>query len=152
MKLRYLALVLAVLAAGYAAGRAGLPGDLVHWGDAQDRRAARSSAPPDTADPPIGEGLTAEERRDIEVFRRSRPPVVFIASIALRRDSFSFDVQQIPQVVGSGVVWDKQGHVVTNFHVELPGWLIEPSLQTVVGGSPMRCGRMCCWNCRTAIS
>src|SRR5439155_22171719 len=66
---------------------------------------------------PLPEGLTPEEKRDIEVFRRAQASVVFITSVALRRDIFSFDVQQIPQGTGSGFVWDRQGHVVTNFHV-----------------------------------
>ncbi len=113
MKTRHLALVLVLVAAAYAAGRAGLLGDLAHWSGAQERSAAPATPP----EPPLAEGLTAEERRDIEVFRRSRPSVVFIASIALRRDLFSFDVQQIPRGTGSGFVWDTRGHVVTNFHV-----------------------------------
>lgn len=66
---------------------------------------------------PLPEGLTPEEKRDIEVFRRAQASVVFITSVALRRDIFSFDAQQIPQGTGSGIVWDRQGHIVTNFHV-----------------------------------
>jgi S1-C subfamily serine protease len=65
----------------------------------------------------LPEGLGPDEKRDIDVFRRSQPSVAFITSIALRRDLFSLDVQQIPQGAGSGFVWDKQGHIVTNFHV-----------------------------------
>lgn len=66
---------------------------------------------------PLPEGVSAEEKRDIEVFRRARASVVYITSLALRRSPLSFDVQQIPQGTGSGFVWDQQGHVVTNFHV-----------------------------------
>jgi len=66
---------------------------------------------------PLPEGVSAEEKRDVEVFRRARPSVVYITSLALRRAPLSFDVQQIPQGTGSGFVWDAQGHVVTNFHV-----------------------------------
>jgi S1-C subfamily serine protease len=81
--------------------------------------AAPPPAPPApaTAPAPLPEGLTPEERRDIEVFRRARGSVVFITSLALRRDLFTLDVEQIPQGSGSGFVWDRQGHVVTNFHV-----------------------------------
>jgi S1-C subfamily serine protease len=43
--------------------------------------------------------------------------VVHIANIATRRDFFSFDVMQIQQGTGSGFVWDRDGHIVTNFHV-----------------------------------
>ena len=39
------------------------------------------------------------------------------ATHALERDVFSFNVMEIPQGTGTGFVRDKQGHVVTNFHV-----------------------------------
>jgi len=42
---------------------------------------------------------------------------VYITSLAVRRDHFTFDVAEIPQGTGSGFLWDAQGHVVTNFHV-----------------------------------
>lgn len=34
-----------------------------------------------------------------------------------RRDAFTSDIQDYPTGAGSGIVWDKQGHVVTNYHV-----------------------------------
>jgi S1-C subfamily serine protease len=34
-----------------------------------------------------------------------------------RQDAFTLDVLEVPQGSGSGFVWDKSGHVVTNFHV-----------------------------------
>jgi S1-C subfamily serine protease len=61
--------------------------------------------------------LTAEERRDIAVFDRAARSVVFITNVALRRDIFSLDVFEIPQGSGSGFVWDRKGHIVTNYHV-----------------------------------
>jgi S1-C subfamily serine protease len=60
--------------------------------------------------------LTLEESRNIEVFRRASDSVVFITSIAVSRDFF-FDADQIPEGSGSGFVWDRDGHIVTNFHV-----------------------------------
>ena len=39
------------------------------------------------------------------------------ASIDLRRDFFSLNVYEIPSGTGSGFVWDRRGHVVTNYHV-----------------------------------
>ncbi len=65
----------------------------------------------------VPETLGPEERRDVEVFRSASGSVVFITSIALRRDLWSFDVLQLPQGTGSGFVWDRRGHIVTNFHV-----------------------------------
>lgn len=34
-----------------------------------------------------------------------------------RQDAFTLDVLEVPQGSGSGFVWDKQGHIVTNYHV-----------------------------------
>ena len=34
-----------------------------------------------------------------------------------RQDAFTLDVLEVPQGSGSGFVWDKSGHIVTNFHV-----------------------------------
>ncbi|KAL8240748.1 hypothetical protein R6Q59_014103 [Mikania micrantha] len=33
------------------------------------------------------------------------------------QDAFTLDVLEVPQGSGSGFVWDKKGHVVTNYHV-----------------------------------
>ena len=61
--------------------------------------------------------LAADERARIELFRQASPSVVFITTTALSRDWFSMNVQEIPRGTGSGFVWDRQGHVVTNYHV-----------------------------------
>ncbi|HWM92423.1 MAG TPA: trypsin-like peptidase domain-containing protein [Thermoanaerobaculia bacterium] len=61
--------------------------------------------------------LAQEERATIALFERASPSVVYITSLARQRDFFSMNVQEIPQGSGSGFLWDRQGHVVTNFHV-----------------------------------
>jgi len=60
--------------------------------------------------------LTEDERRGIEVFRKAADSVVNVTSVAVRRN-FLFDATRIPQGSGSGFFWDRQGHVVTNYHV-----------------------------------
>jgi S1-C subfamily serine protease len=77
---------------------------------------------------PIPPGLEPAERRDIEVFRNASASVAFITSVALRRDFFSMDVLQIPQGSGSGIVWDRQGHIVTNYHVISEGNAVRVTL------------------------
>jgi S1-C subfamily serine protease len=91
----------------------------------------------------VSDELTPEERRTIEIFRRARPAVVFITSLALRRDFFTLDVQQLPSGTGSGFVWDRDGHIVTNFHVIQQGDAFSVTLSDqsewearVVGSAP----------------
>jgi len=61
--------------------------------------------------------LAADEKNTIEVFRENSPSVVYVTSIAVRRNFFSLNAVEIPQGTGSGFVWDKEGRIVTNFHV-----------------------------------
>ncbi|MBM9537945.1 trypsin-like peptidase domain-containing protein [Desulfobulbus alkaliphilus] len=61
--------------------------------------------------------LAADELNTIEIFRNAAPSVVYITSIAVRRNIFSLNVYEIPRGTGSGFVWDKQGRIVTNYHV-----------------------------------
>ncbi len=63
--------------------------------------------------PELGE----DERATISVFERASRSVVFIANTAIQRDFFTLDVFEVPQGSGSGFIWDRQGHIVTNFHV-----------------------------------
>lgn len=68
--------------------------------------------------PPADEsGLPADERRLIDAFRRSCPSVVHVETLAIQRDPRRFNVLELPAGVGSGFVWDTDGHVVTNLHV-----------------------------------
>ena len=69
-----------------------------------------------TIDPVIDpEGLDIAERRIIAVYERVAPSVVNVTTKVLRR-SFFFDV--IPEEgAGSGFVLDREGHILTNFHV-----------------------------------
>jgi S1-C subfamily serine protease len=88
----------------------------------------RPAPPALIALPPVPDELMAEEKRIIEVFRRARQSVAFITSLAVRRDFFSLDVQEIPQGAGSGFVWETDGHVVTNFHVVQPAQALTVTL------------------------
>ncbi len=57
------------------------------------------------------------EKATIATFREASPSVVHITTSSLERDFFSLNVFEIPQGSGSGFVWDRQGHIVTNCHV-----------------------------------
>jgi S1-C subfamily serine protease len=76
-----------------------------------DRRAAPEPRPVT----PRGD-LAADEKATIELFRAASPSVVFITTVSRGFTGF-FEVEEVPRGTGSGFVWDKAGHVVTNFHV-----------------------------------
>jgi S1-C subfamily serine protease len=61
--------------------------------------------------------LAEYENATVELFRQAAPSVVYITTVALQRDLFSFDARKIERGSGSGIIWDRRGHVVTNFHV-----------------------------------
>jgi S1-C subfamily serine protease len=61
--------------------------------------------------------LTSLEKTNISIYKASKPSVVHITSVDLRSDAFSMNAYEVPKGTGTGFVWDKKGHVVTNFHV-----------------------------------
>ncbi len=63
--------------------------------------------------------LAADEAATIELFERSKDAVVYIAVAQRVVDPWSRNMFSIPRGTGSGFVWDRDGHVVTNNHVIL---------------------------------
>lgn len=61
--------------------------------------------------------LQGDELATVQLFQENTPSVVYITNLAVRRDVFTLDVMSVPQGSGSGFIWDKKGHVVTNYHV-----------------------------------
>jgi len=61
--------------------------------------------------------LDSDEQNNIAVFKRVSPSVVNITTLAVARDFFSMNVQEVPRGTGTGFVWDERGYIVTNFHV-----------------------------------
>ena len=57
------------------------------------------------------------ERNTIDVFKRVSPSVVSVANKALVSGLFGPQVYEVPQGIGSGFIWDREGHIVSNFHV-----------------------------------
>lgn len=90
--------------------------------------------------------LSQEELNNIQVFQANTPSVVNITNLRMVQRGngyFNLDAQQIPAGVGSGFIWDGDGHVVTNFHVirgasEVRVTLLDSSTYTakVVGFDP----------------
>src|SRR5262252_2135808 len=88
-----------------------------------------------------GESLDAEEQNNILVYRKNIPSVVNITSKAVAFDFFYGLVPQEGQ--GSGFVIDKEGHVLTNYHVIADARQVEVTMHnrkkfraTVIGSDP----------------
>jgi S1-C subfamily serine protease len=73
-------------------------------------------APPPIA--PLSAGARIEdERNTIDVFREVAPTAVFVTQKQMVVDYWAGTTVEVAAGSGSGFVWDKEGHVVTNFHV-----------------------------------
>ncbi|UCE01254.1 MAG: trypsin-like peptidase domain-containing protein [Candidatus Latescibacterota bacterium] len=82
---------------------------------------ACASQPERDDPPPVPADLLEDERNTIELFRRASGSVVYITAKERQRDFFTRNIMEIPRGSGSGFVWDRDGHIVTNFHVVQPG-------------------------------
>jgi len=61
--------------------------------------------------------LTDLEKTNIEIYEKVSPCLAQVTSMAQRNNLFGLDVQEVPEGVGSGYIWDQDGHIVTNYHV-----------------------------------
>src|SRR5438552_137786 len=61
--------------------------------------------------------LTDVERSTIELFERASPSVVQVVGRAAALESAPMEGEGVPAQTGTGFVWDKAGHIVTNDHV-----------------------------------
>jgi S1-C subfamily serine protease len=87
------------------------------------------------------EPLDSEEQNNISVYRRNIPSVVNVTSRAMAFDFFYGLVPQEGQ--GSGFIIDKDGHILTNYHVIADARQVEVTLHnrkklkaTIVGTDP----------------
>tara|TARA_B100001093_G_scaffold360167_1_gene344872 strand:- start:457 stop:1590 length:1134 start_codon:yes stop_codon:yes gene_type:complete len=61
--------------------------------------------------------LRTDEENNIEIFQQNAPLVVFVHNLEFQRSFFSFDINEVQSGSGSGFIWDKMGHIITNYHV-----------------------------------
>ncbi|HEV3511826.1 MAG TPA: trypsin-like peptidase domain-containing protein [Candidatus Sulfotelmatobacter sp.] len=73
-----------------------------------------------------GESLDVEEQNNISVYKKNIPSVVNVTSRAMTFDFFYGLVPQEGQ--GSGFVIDKEGHILTNYHVIADARQVEVTL------------------------
>jgi len=60
---------------------------------------------------------TDDETNTMQVFHASSPSVVYVTNQTLVRDRYSFNLHTVPQGTGTGVIWNRDGYILTNFHV-----------------------------------
>ena len=131
--------LLAVLIAGaffyFTTWRSNSQGELrpSNWFSHPDQVEITEAAP--------GESLDNEEQNNISVYKKNIPSVVNITSRAVAFDFFYGAVPQEGQ--GSGFVIDKEGHILTNYHVIENARQVEVTLHnrkkykaTIVGTDP----------------
>ncbi|KAL0450558.1 UNVERIFIED_CONTAM: Protease Do-like 8, chloroplastic [Sesamum latifolium] len=61
--------------------------------------------------------LFPSEERIVKLFEKNTYSVVNIFDVTLRPQLNITGAVEVPEGNGSGVVWDEQGHIVTNYHV-----------------------------------
>lgn len=61
--------------------------------------------------------LLPDERNTISIFQQASPSVVFVYNLQNQFNRRTWSVSEVPQGSGSGFLWDKSGHIVTNYHV-----------------------------------
>ncbi len=61
--------------------------------------------------------LSPSEQATVDLFEEVAPSVVYITTLAERRNLFTGVATEVRRGTGSGFVWDDAGHVVTNLHV-----------------------------------
>jgi S1-C subfamily serine protease len=105
--MRTLRILVTLVTPARRAWRAGLVGLLA--------LATLASAPAAHADD-LGD-LLPEERNTIRLFERAAPSVVFVVNRGVQRDMFTWRTTEYLRGTGSGFIWDRDGHIVTNYHV-----------------------------------
>jgi S1-C subfamily serine protease len=93
-----------------------LCGVLLLWRFWPTHNGSNPQAQPRTVTP---QGNLSEfEKANIELYKQTSRSLVQVTNLAEQQGNwFSLDVQEVPRGVGSGFVWDTDGHIVTNYHV-----------------------------------
>jgi S1-C subfamily serine protease len=88
------------------------------WNIQMATLAALTNQPPATVQSRPFVERQPSESEATGVYKLVSPSVVAVANNALvRRGFFDFQLYEIPQGTGSGFVWDRNGHIVSNYHV-----------------------------------
>ena len=83
--------------------------------------------------------LRPDEQAIVDLFENTSPSVVYISTATRGRDFFGRSTGEMPLSTGTGFVWDRDGHVVTNFHVvqDATSWRVVMHDQTSYMAKPV---------------
>lgn len=92
------------------------------------------------------DGLIESEKNTIKIFQDNVESVVNVATIQQRQGGWFYGDFEMPAGAGTGIVWDQDGYILTNFHVVQNGNKFQISFQndktqyeaTVVGVEPKK--------------
>ncbi len=70
-----------------------------------------------TTDNQLRSALTSEEKGTIAIFKHNNPAVVYISTVKRVINPYTRDIREVPSGTGTGFIWDRQGHIITNYHV-----------------------------------
>ncbi len=87
--------------------------------------------------------LAADEQTTIEIFNDASRAVLHIMTAGLAQNQYNFNILETPKGSGTGFIWDKNGYIVTNYHVILGADRFRVTLSdntthnaVLVGGEP----------------
>ena len=72
--------------------------------------------------------MTNSEQATIDLFEKSAPSVCYITTINQQRDYWLRNITEIPSGSGTGFIWDREGHIITNYHVIQNGTKLKVTL------------------------
>jgi len=78
---------------------------------------AAHAAAPALVDISKRQDLTPEEKGTIAIFRHNNPSVVYISTVQRVVNLWTRDIREVPNGTGTGFLWDRYGHIITNYHV-----------------------------------
>ncbi len=98
------------------------------------------------ASSPNNKALIESEKNTIKIFQDNVDSVVNVSTIQQRNGGWFYGDFEMPAGAGTGIVWDDQGHIITNFHVVQNATKFQVSFQndktqyeaTLVGVEPKK--------------
>lgn len=60
--------------------------------------------------------LLPSEQNTVEIFKKSADKVIYVHRLSTVINH-AYEKMNVPSGAGTGILWDKQGHIITNFHV-----------------------------------